>query len=481
MSEVLDSYFGECQEKIIKCTAIDEKLTLAIGFMKEALSDGAKARFRDFWRMKKVCLELFKSEIHKAKRVAYWEEYTTLLTEAHGLQRILEEQTSFQSEQITLAIEGLEKECNSKFVQSISKELKELEKIEGGKELIVLDVQSDYYQKLKEQALSFRKEILALEIRISQKNKLLSRLSKVSDMIFPMRKKILNQVTHLFSQSIDRFVHKHFNLDEKSLIGDEASYKIREEIKLFQAALRGLTLTNDAYQRIRQTLGKCWDILSKCEKERKDQFQQRKNQAPSEIEDELEALNKLQSYAQFEKSAANLVESARNKEVSKEAIFLLKKELSKRKGELESKLKAEKEFIETEVIRKAQEKEQSLVSAFDSLDTLKTKAKRMKLENIEEKLGQITSLNILNSLCGRKTVVFNYKKQIVEQILIEKREKQGVCVQELYIGLHNELKESITLLRKAKTECSLDIEFAFELNEYLEEGKLALEAIEEKF
>ena len=135
--ESLDPHFDECREKINQTTSIDQRLTLAIEFMKEALSAGHKARFRDFWRMKKICLDLFKAELHRAKRTIYWTEYTTLLSQAHALQRIIEEQTGFQRQQISLAIDSLE-EGKEGEIGLNSKEVDPFAKIDSTSQLFKL-------------------------------------------------------------------------------------------------------------------------------------------------------------------------------------------------------------------------------------------------------------------------------------------------------------------------------------------------------
>ena len=115
------SIFEEMVKEIEKAKGVDEKVALSLKFMKGALSDGKRAQFKDFWRLKKICLDLFKQDMHPTKRALLWNDYTKLLGEAHGLQKILEEQTNFHIDQLELAIEGLEKEIeeSDKWLKSI--------------------------------------------------------------------------------------------------------------------------------------------------------------------------------------------------------------------------------------------------------------------------------------------------------------------------------------------------------------------------
>jgi hypothetical protein len=54
--------FEEISEGMKEISSPEEKITLAISFMKDAISSEGKPRFRDFWRMKKSCFELFSLE-----------------------------------------------------------------------------------------------------------------------------------------------------------------------------------------------------------------------------------------------------------------------------------------------------------------------------------------------------------------------------------------------------------------------------------
>ncbi len=420
--ESLDQRFEECKQELDQALMIDQKLMHAIEFMKEALSNGRKARFRDFWRMKKVCLELFKSEIHRAKRTVFWSEYTALLSQAHALQRIIEEQTNFQAEQIELAIKSLEEEKEEIEVTQEERDL--FSKIDKTDELARLHKMSLYTHSERQQALSLRKEILKLEIRISQKNKLLGRLSKVCDRIFPKRKAFLLDLTKAFSRLVDEFIQIHFDLSEKKIKTHPTFYHLREKIKAFQVALKELTISNEAYGRIRSQLGDCWDLVSAEEKE-------------------------------------------------------LKKKSSLKKQEMLKSEKVEEEKKKKEKEEEA-EKKSRVSEALEKLDSLKNKAKRMKLENVVLEYEKLGHSNDHFDSWDKSRIIFEVKKQFIEYIMIGKRLRLGEETEDELAILHKEIKQAIERMKHAKVGCGLDIEFALLLDELINEGKEIVLEIEEK-
>ena len=102
--------FEEVVQEITALTLAEDKVIAAITFMRDAISSEGKPRFRDFWRMKKNCFELFGAIENPIKKTFFWKEYSELLGEAHRLQEIFREEIEFHSEQIGLAIAGLESE-----------------------------------------------------------------------------------------------------------------------------------------------------------------------------------------------------------------------------------------------------------------------------------------------------------------------------------------------------------------------------------
>jgi hypothetical protein len=92
----------------------EEKLRLAIEFMKQSLAQEGTPRFKDFWDAKNICLPLFKEKLSQSIKEVFWAKYTELATEAKRLKEILEEQASFAMEQIELALKALACEVEQK-------------------------------------------------------------------------------------------------------------------------------------------------------------------------------------------------------------------------------------------------------------------------------------------------------------------------------------------------------------------------------
>ncbi len=423
--ESLDRRFDECKDKINLMALVDQKLAFAIEFMKEALSNGRKARFRDFWRMKKICLDLFKSEIPKAKRAVFWSDYTALLSEAHALQKIIEEQTGFQAEQISLAIDSLEEEKKEGEIGLSQEDADLFETVDRTGLIARLYKMSLYYQTLREQALSYRKEILVLEIRISLKNKLLNRLSKICDKIFPKRKELLLDLTKAFSGIVTEYVETHFDLGEKQIKSRPPFFHLREKIKSFQLALRKLSISNESYQRIRTQLGECWDVISVAEKE----------------------LKKNTLLKKQEKIKVGMVEDEKKKRVKQQE----------------------------------QERKEKLNEIVEKLDSLRTKAKRMKLENLIEQFDELRLAEVHFDSWDRPRILFEYKKQVLKYIVIDKKIRAGEEIEAELLTLYKEIKQLIERIKGTRAGCGLDIEFAFLLDELISEGKEIVVEIEGKF
>ena len=75
----------------------EKKLDLAIQFLETALSQPTSPNFKDFWNVRKICLELFHTNINPAVRITLWGKYSTLCQEAKRLKDIYVEQSAFNA------------------------------------------------------------------------------------------------------------------------------------------------------------------------------------------------------------------------------------------------------------------------------------------------------------------------------------------------------------------------------------------------
>lgn len=466
-------------KQIEEAADVDVKLTLAIQFMKDALSNGKRPRFRDFWRMKKVCLDLFKTEIHKTKRVAYWEEYTALLAEAHALQKIIEEQVEFQAEQIDLAIDGLDKEYEKGSFPSLTLPSC-LELIVEGKELYILHQTLSFLNRLREQALSFRKEVLSLEIRVSQKNKLLAKLTKVSDKIFPERKKCFQEITRIFLLSVDNFVSQHFDKENKIVREGENYFNLRSYIKAYQATLKILMISNDAYGKIRKSLSNCWDMVTTAESKHRENSKNRREKAPEEVFSELEMIETISPESDYEKKLSQIYLQAKNRGVSQEALYLLRKKM----GDLKETL--EKQEIQLREQSQEREKERKdhikklYQETLEQLESLQKKAARMKIENVTTLLEEAMSPLESIELPSKQMIILEQKKQQISLVLLTKMLKAEELVVDELAQLHSDMKDMLQDIKAHKRECGLDIETAFVYDALFEETKTSMDMLGEQ-
>ena len=266
-------------EKFEKESGAEQKVLLVLAFMREALGEKGSARFRDFWEARRVGLPLFKEGLPPAFRTTSWDEFTELSKQARQLKEMLDEQSSFAAEQIELAISAIETDMADfnrllleipdailpEFPRAIEKKKGDYSKWQ--RELHLLGAFANRIQSL-------RKEIIATDVRMRQKNKLLERLSLLADRVFPRRKELVKEISEAFSQDIDLFHQKFFG--EKADKKKPPLFALREEIKALQAAAKKFTLSTPCFTETRKKLSAAWDQVRGEEKEKRQVFEEKK-------------------------------------------------------------------------------------------------------------------------------------------------------------------------------------------------------------
>lgn len=285
--------FEEVIAKISGMESPEERIRASIDFMREAISSEGKPRFRDFWRMKKSCFDLFASETNPIKRTFFWKEYSELLGEAHRLQEMFKEETLFQAEQIKLAMSALANEIeNLDKAKAISLPL-----FDRFFELKELEQRARFFESLKEKVILLRQEVLALEIRVHQKNELLEELKGMGDRVFPEYKQVVQELTLAFEERANRFFEKF------SKVGDKSDFK--RDLRRFQAVLKEIHIGRDSYRKFRERFSDAWKELESSEEENaseraevlKQQEEEEKKKAviTDQINETMEELKKLSS------------------------------------------------------------------------------------------------------------------------------------------------------------------------------------------
>jgi len=270
----------------------EKKLDCLLSFMQETLEGKGALHFREFWEARKVVLELFKSRLHPSDRVQLWSRYSELCQEAKQLKELFEEESSYITEQIERAIEAVEEEMDElvekahgepekkEFLESITLHLHEQQYSELQNELT-------YLNSFATRLSSLKKEVVHADIHPKHRHRLLDRLRKVGDRVYPKRKEHIEEVSTLFMQDVESFMQKRFveELSTRELLD------VREEIKRLQGLAKVLTLSTKAFTKTRLQLSECWESVKrilqehkKAQHEQRETFRENRDELLSEIE-----------------------------------------------------------------------------------------------------------------------------------------------------------------------------------------------------
>lgn len=274
----------------------EERLRIAIEFMRKSLSQEGTPRFKDFWEAKKMCLPLFKEKINPILKAQLWTEYAELSSEAKRLKDMLEEQSTFAIEQIELALKALEDDLAQE-----SALVEKLPSIEISRE-ISLSRERRYFYDQKQREVQFyvtmtarlkdlRKGVIETEMRIRHKNRLLKRLSSIGDLFLPKKKFLIKAMSEEFVKDVKVFAETYFDKEQQQIKLDVHLYKLREEIKGFQDAAKKISLNSHAFSQTRLLLSECWEIVKQADKEKKKEFLDKKQLFKENYDKALERID----------------------------------------------------------------------------------------------------------------------------------------------------------------------------------------------
>lgn len=265
MTDQNKALFKEFETKFQSLNQPEEKVEACISFMREVLSQAGTPRLKDFWDAKNVCMQAFKEKMNPIKRKAYWEEYVELTTEAKRLKTILDEQSSFNLEQIELALDALKNDIDalSSAIEKVepltlSNNIRRL--IKSPKYLIEQHAQLFVLNALSVRLNALRKEVIHTDMRIKHKNKLLKAISEYSDKVFPQRRELIKTLSDDFLLTIEAFAAGRM---QESV----PTFHLKDEIKKLQQLSKELSLSSPVFKKTRDILSGCWDIVKKKEKE----------------------------------------------------------------------------------------------------------------------------------------------------------------------------------------------------------------------
>lgn len=425
--------------------ASEIKIEKALNFMEKAISQEQGADFRGFWDVRMKCLELFKENVSPFVRGALWNRLSELSKEARKLKEMLDEQSDFAAEQIDIAVQAIEKgldELGNAIMQGPDfqippyayalKENRNLYK-QWQTELEHLNL---YAAKIT----SLRKELIKTDMRVKVKNKFFERMSKAGDRVFPRRKNLIQDISRIFSEDIERFIQTHFENPTRLSIFD-----LREEIKALQSCAKQFTLNTQSFGKTRLQLSECWDQLKEKEKERKEEIKKEEEVKKAQDEEkqkqeENRLRQKRELFDSFQGRLNNLLDRASSLE--SEALIaerdqlaaeLQKSALSKaEKIELEKSLKTIKD-----VLRQKREEALLALPADEQLALEQLKAllleKQAYRQEIKERMQHYRKLMGSSNLSLEKSMEYSARAREEK----EDYEKAGAALEEIEQKIEN--------------------------------------------
>ncbi len=485
-----------------KFETAEEKLGFAIEFMRTALAQTGSPQFKEFWEVKRLCIQLFKESLKPAFRVQSWTEYSEICSEARRLKEILDEESAFAVEQIDIAISSIEDG-----ITNFERELDGLAAIPFPENFKALETKLEVYSNMQKslnllntfaaKINGLRKELIKTEMRIRFKNKFFQRLSVAGDKVFPKRKQLIKEVSELFLSDVDLFVQEHFSSD--TLAGP--LYFYREEIKAFQGVAKVLTLNTQAFTATRGKLSDCWDKVKRLEKEwKKEKVKQRaayKENAQS-IHEQIVALqtsikDSQLNHEQINDEVNEIFSVMKSVDLGRDEVKRLRDELQEirfglRAEQKEEGLKKERELQEKERLKREeiQSLKDSIKSLLENIDTLSLDDVESQHTDIQQRMSAATLHPFDKQALDRLSKPLKYAladKQ--EKAMLELSDDDMQSIDQLKQVLkqrksrRNEIKSQIEVNRKAAGSSGLDFEKAMQSQEMMIADKERLQKISE--
>lgn len=404
----------------------EAKLDFAFGFMKTCISHDPPF-FKGFWESRIKCLELFKENISPSFRAQKWAEFSELSKEARRMKDQLDEQSSFATEQIDIAINAIEKELESPPEEASFSLPEEAHSLASNLNFYkATQNQLHHLNLLATRITSLRKELIKTEMRIRIKNKFFDRLSKTGDQIFPRRKTLIQELSQTFMADVEKFIGRHFSQNESR----ESIFRLREEIKALQQTAKLLTLNTQAFSQTRLHLSECWDKLKEQDKERKVEFDKRKDEFKkneAEFKEMIEAAKaKFESneHSPFQAEAAldEISHVMRSKELGRDEVRSLRTLLMEVKDKIHEKQKElDKQREQQEEIRQ-QQRRQLYQELREKLESFLNSAKELAQEVILAQKEELTSEIQKSSLSKPEKAELEKLLKNLKDILREKKE-----------------------------------------------------------
>ncbi len=501
--------FREFEAKLAHLPTPEEKISLGLAFMTSSISQEGPPRFREFWEARKHTLACFKENINSVIRKRLWDEYDELTKKARVLKQLLEEQSAFAIEHLDDAIKALETDATN-----FEALLARVGNVEFPEQCPTIQEKAEVYNRIQRELNllnifasrmhGLRKEVVKTDMRMRFKTKFFKKMSQVSDLIFPKRKQLIDQISQEFLSDVEGFISRHFQGEE--VVG-APYFALREEIKALQGMAKVLTLSSTAFNRTRLKLSECWDKIKVLEKEHKKEIYAKKQvssenrQGVEKKIEELKVTSLEMPIADLDKAIEEISREMRQIELHRADVVFLREQLA---GLKEPHLAAEKEKAKAaeeaaaEVVRKKREGieavktkisdiiaqgasadvvmlEQTLVSVKDEIKQLGcSRPDQQQFDRLLRQFGDLISDAKEHHLMN----LSDDDRSALESLrgLLDQKKKR-----------RKEVKEQIEALRKTRPSSGLDFEKVFQANEQLAQEKehfekltVAIEEIETK-
>jgi len=489
--------FKEFRESFESAKETEDKVRLALDFMKLVLSKPDGVTLKDFWDAKKFCGPLFKEQMNPIKRNHLWAEYAELGDEARRLKEIKDEQAAFSVEQVELAIEALEADLDhyDRLVMQMplvifpngldSLEIKEADYHSAQKELSLL-------KTLISRLDSLRKEILAIDMRISHKNKILKRLSKLGDQIFPKRKELVKAISDAFIADVEAFLKRRF--PEEGDKYDAPYYVIRNEIKTFQSLAKVLTLNTQAFTKSRKTLGEGWDKIKEKETERRAEMGERHEEKKKNFDELLPKVEAFEAFcAQKENQerskvlgeSNSLQEAMKSATLSRDHVKILKDRIQKARSGVLDQVKAKVDEKKAAALKEVDDLKEKLTQLIENesettFEDLEKSEEDLKKSYESVNLSAVEIHKFERDFADLRSFVFDKKEGVLGEDALEDLYEERASHVEV-------IKSQVEEYRKEMGGSNLDFEKAMTYRELYDSAKIhldremeALENLEEK-
>ncbi len=477
----------------------EEKIRIALDFMKNSLSHTGTPRFKDFWDVRAHCLPLFKTTMNQAQRAELWSAYVEISMEARRLKEILDEQAAFAAEQIELAITSLEKDLSNYehlIMQVDLPQMVEKSTALKNKQTLYQGLQRELnlLNALSARVNSLRKEVIKTDMRVKIRAKFFDRLSVLGDQIFPRRKELIKTISEQFVIDIEQFVKDYFG-DEESRTGTPY-YLLREEIKVLQGIAKGLTLSTHAFNTTRQQLSQCWDRLREWDKKRKEELSQKKQASQenvSVVKEKIAAMAQTLQESQMTLAKANeeaktLYEFMRSVDLSREDVVALKNEVRDLIQPFVDQERAAEQERHKEVQDREQRKKETIQNLLDQFQKLETLMETSAIEEVLEKKAQIEEAFAKEAPGKVERMRFDALQRRARDLIADKKaskllnlsESDAEALEQLKAALNeritmrDEIRATLENYRKSLGSSGFDFEKAMSIREMIDTDKQRL-------